>query len=130
MGYTALAFGNCLPEALSSILMIRKGERGIGVSNSLGSSTLDILLSLGATWFVQNLLQLSSENPNPSVDISGIESTIFLLLASVILLYVILTLSKYRLSKLVSVNLILAYSILATLSVMMQSDVFSKMTND
>lgn len=130
LGYTALAFGNCLPEAMSSILMIRKGERGVGVSNSLGSSTLDILLSLGATWFMKNLLQFSSENRNPSIDITGIESAIFLLLASVILLYVILTLSKYRLSRLVGVCLIFGYSILATLSVMMQSDVFSEMTND
>lgn len=130
MGLTFLAAGNCTPEALSSIIMIRKGERGVGVSNSLGSSTLDIFLSLGVTWFVSNLLRWSCKNPNPSVDIRGIESTIFLLLVSVVILYVILTLSKYRLSKFVGVSLLLAYSCLATLSVMIQSDMLPKMSID
>lgn len=125
MGLTFLAAGNCTPEALSSILMIRKGERGVGVSNSMGSSTLDIFLSLGGPWFVQNLLQWNRGDPNPAVQINGIESTILLLLASVIILYVILSLAKYRLSKTVGLSLFLGYLVLAILSVSSEMNIFS-----
>lgn len=128
MGLTFLAAGNCTPEALSSILMIRKGERGVGVSNSLGSSTLDIFLSLGGPWFIRNLLNWSKENPNPAIQISGIESTIPLLLISVILLYVILSVAKYRLSKNVGLSLFLGYIVLAILSVTFEMNVFSSIT--
>ncbi|XP_031638472.1 sodium/potassium/calcium exchanger 3-like [Contarinia nasturtii] len=125
MGMTFLAAGNCTPEALSSILMIRKGERGIGVSNSLGSSTLDIFLSLGVPWFVRNLLQWYNSNPNPSVllESSGTGPTILLLLASVFLLYVILSIAKYRLTKLVGLSLFLGYTILAILSVSLEMNI-------
>lgn len=124
---TFLAFGNCTPEALSSVLMIRKGERGVGVSNSLGSSTLDIFLSLGVPWFVRNLMQWNIENQNPSVQIasSGTGTTILLLLASVVILYVVLSIAKYRLSKSVGLVLILGYIGLAVLSVSLEMDVFS-----
>lgn len=127
MGMTFLAAGNCTPEALSSILMIRKGERGVGVSNSLGSSTLDIFLSLGVPWFVRNLMQWDKTNRNPSVQIasSGTESTILLLLASVVMLYVVLTVAKYRLSRRVGLVLILGYTGLAVLSISLEMDVFS-----
>lgn len=127
MGLTFLAAGNCTPEALTSILMIRKGERGVGVSNSLGSSTLNIFLALGLTWFVDNLLQWGRTNLNPAVHIEsdGIETTISLMFASVAILYVILTLAKYRLSKSVGVILFLAYLVLVILSVSLEMNVFS-----
>lgn len=107
--------------------MIRKGERGVGVSNSLGSSTLDIFLSLGVPWFVRNLMQWNTTNQNPSVQIasSGTGSTILLLLASVVFLYVVLSIAKYRLSRPVGLVLILGYTGLAVLSVSLEMDVFS-----
>lgn len=107
--------------------MIRKGERGVGVSNSLGSSTLDIFLSLGVPWFVRNLMQWTSANQNPSVHIesNGIGSTILLLFASVVILYVILSICKYRLSRPVGIVLMLAYTVLAVLSVSLEMDVLS-----
>lgn len=125
MGMTFLAAGNCTPEALSSILMIRKGERGVGVSNSLGSSSLDIFLSLGVPWFVRNLMQWYNSSPNPSVilESSGTGPTTLLLLASVIILYVILSVAKYRLSKIVGLSLFVGYTILAVLSVSLEMNV-------
>ncbi|XP_055302268.1 sodium/potassium/calcium exchanger 4-like [Sitodiplosis mosellana] len=125
MGLTFLSFGNCMPEAFSSIFMIRKGERGFGVSNSLGSSTLDILLSLGLPWFVRNLLQWeTNQNLSVHIESSGIGFTILLLFASVVVLYAILSSSKYRLSRPVGFVLILAYTVLAILSVSLEMDVF------
>lgn len=127
MGLTFLAAGSCTPEALSSILMIRKGENGVGVSNSLGSSSLDIFLSLGIPWFIRNLLHWKDPNAYSSVriDSNGIESTILLLFLSVVILYTVFALSKYRLSKTVGFILFIGYLVLIVLSVLFEMNVFS-----
>lgn len=111
--------------------MIRKGDKGVGVSNSLGSSTLDIFLSLGVPWFFINLMKLNRTNLNPSVLIesSGIELGILLLFTSVVILYVTLFLAKYRLSKPVGLVLILGYTVLVVLSVSLEMDVFPSLTS-
>lgn len=126
MGLTFLAAGSCTPEALSSVMMIRKGEKGVGVSNSLGSSTLDIFLSLGVPWFIKNLLQWndSIQQPSVRVDSNGIETTILLLFLSVVILYTVLWFAKYRLSKSVGLCLFLGYLVLIMLSVSFEMNLF------
>lgn len=122
MGLTLLAAGNCTPETICNILMIRRGEKGVGVSNSLGSCSLNIFLSLGVPWLIRNLLQWNSYNTNPTVqlDSNGIESTVLLLFLSVFLLYIIMSLSGYRLSKTVGLSLFISYLILIILSVLFE----------
>lgn len=53
MGLTFLAAGGCLPEAISSVIMARKGEGAMGISNSLGANTLDVLLCLSLPWLLK-----------------------------------------------------------------------------
>lgn len=126
VGLTFLAAGNCTPEALSSVIMIRKGENGVGISNSLGSSTLNIILSLGFTWFVRNLIHVNIENMNPFLHIksNGFEMTILLLLLSVVILYIVLTIAKYRLNKIVGLCLFLCYLVLIIACISFQMNIF------
>uniref|UniRef100_T1GWN9 Sodium/calcium exchanger membrane region domain-containing protein n=2 Tax=Megaselia scalaris TaxID=36166 RepID=T1GWN9_MEGSC len=62
MGLTFLAAGSATPEAVSSAISVRKGDSGIGVSNSLGANSLAILLSLGLPWFIKNCITFNSED--------------------------------------------------------------------
>lgn len=53
MGLTFLAAGTSVPEAVSSVLVTNQGHGAMGISNSIGSNTFDILLCLGLPWFVK-----------------------------------------------------------------------------
>ena len=55
MGLTFLAIGGSMPEAISTYIMARQGEGGLGFSNSLGGNTMDICLCLGLPWFLKCL---------------------------------------------------------------------------
>lgn len=129
MGLVFLAAGNCTPEAICVILMIRSGEKSVGVSNSLGSCSLNIFLSLGLPWFFRNVVlwmnSNSNETPCVQIDSMGIRPTVLLLFLSVLVLYVILTLSRYRLSRNVGLCLLASYSVLIILSVLFEMDLLS-----
>lgn len=76
MGITFLAAGTSVPEAVSSVIVAKQGNYCIngksiflfvldnkkriiaghgsmGISNSIGSNTFDILLCLGLPWFIK-----------------------------------------------------------------------------
>lgn len=53
MGLTFLAAGTSVPEAVSSVIVTNQGHGGMGISNSIGSNTFDILLCLGFPWFIK-----------------------------------------------------------------------------
>lgn len=123
IGLTVLAAGNCLPEAISSIITVRRGDNGVGVSNSLGSCTLDILLSLGVPWLVKNLMHLNGDGVILSSN--SLRYTTILLFLAIVTLYVILALAKYRLHTSVGLLLICAYTILAVISILLETSVIS-----
>jgi len=124
MGLTLLAAGGCMPEAISSVLMIRKGEGGIGVSNSLGANSLAILMSLGVPWLIRNIIYHSTADKSfIALSSYGIEYTIAMLLVATILLYAVLTIAKYHLNKPVGFSLLAIYSIFLTVGVLMELDI-------
>lgn len=53
MGLTFLAAGTSIPEAVSSVIVTKQGHGAMGISNSIGSNTFDILLCLGLPWFIK-----------------------------------------------------------------------------
>lgn len=73
MGITFLAAGTSVPEAVSSVIVAKQGKimllwswflyildpflhlghGSMGISNSIGSNTFDILLCLGLPWFIK-----------------------------------------------------------------------------
>lgn len=125
MGLTFLAAGGCMPEGLSSVLMVRKGEGGVGVSNSLGANSLAILMSLGIPWLIRNILHRNVPGKEfVQINSYHIEYTILLLLLSVIALYVVLTLSRYRLKRTVGLALIAVYSVIITFGVCLELNLF------
>ena len=69
MGLTFLAAGSCVPEAVSSIIVTNKGYGAMGISNSIGSNTFDILLCLGLPWLIK-VLAFPTISGNPWVNFS------------------------------------------------------------
>lgn len=53
MGMTFVAAGVSIPDALSSIAVIKEGYGDMAVSNAVGSNVFDILVCLGLPWFIQ-----------------------------------------------------------------------------
>ncbi|KAJ6635314.1 Sodium/potassium/calcium exchanger 5 [Pseudolycoriella hygida] len=124
MGLTLLAAGGCMPEAISSVIMIRKGESGIGVSNSLGANSLAILMSLGVPWLIRNIVYHNTTDKSfITLNSFGIEYTIVSLLAATVLLYAVLACAKYHLNKPVGFSLLTIYSIFLTVGILIELDV-------
>lgn len=125
MGLTFLAAGGCLPEGISSVLTIRKGEGGIGVSNSLGANCLAILMSLGIPWLIKNFMNRNIPGKSfISLNPFSTEYNILLLLVAVIALYIILTVSRYRLQRSVGIALFIVYGLIITIAIMLEMNVF------
>ncbi|KMY91738.1 sodium/potassium/calcium exchanger 4 isoform X1 [Drosophila simulans] len=123
MGLTFLAAGSTMPEAVSSLISLRNGENGIGVSNSLGANSLAILLSLGVPWFIKNCIHYGTGEPQ-QVGTQGIEYNILILIISTVALFIILSFSGYRLTKRVGVALFTVYGVFIVLQILIEMNVF------
>lgn len=143
MGLTLLAWGGCLPEGISTVIIVRKGKQtvtyygnseiirftftgrgGMGVSNSLGSNSLAILMSLGLPWFIRTMAD-GAGYTGASITIYsyGIEFTIISLLLAVACLFTVLSFAKYRLKKTVGIFLICVYLVFMTLAILIEMDI-------
>lgn len=126
MGMTFLAAGGCLPEGISSVLMVRKNEGGVGVSNSLGANSLAILMSLGVPWLIHNIIYRNDPSKSSiALKDDGIGHNFILLFVAVIILYIVLTLARYRLKRSVGIALLVVYLIFITFGVLIQTKAFS-----
>lgn len=125
MGLTFLAFGGCMPEAISAVIVARRGSGQMGVSNALGANSLAVLFSLGVPWFIRTMINGAwTTGARVRIFSHGIEYTILGLLLAVATLYLTLSLSGYKLRKVVGVVLILAYCVFATFGILIELDVF------
>lgn len=89
----------------------------MGVSNSLGANTLDVLLCLGFPWFVKSMVN----NRAPIQLASGsLFYTILALILAVITLYTTLCVSKYRLNRTNGLVLLVIYSFFLTSAISME----------
>lgn len=125
MGLTFLAAGGCMPEGISSVLLIRKKEGGFGVSNSLGANSLAILLSLGIPWLIRNIMYRNVPGKQSILlNPYSTQYTMLLLLLAVLSLYMVLTIARYQLKRTVGCVLISIYAVFVTLGILMETSVF------
>lgn len=125
MGLTVLAAGMSIPEAVTSIIVTKQGQGAMGLSNSLGSNTFDILLSLGLPWFIksaflpditgQNLLTLNSS----SLTYVGI-----LLLTSLVGLYLVFLYYDFTLRPSLGLWCVTMYFGFLTLATLIELNIF------
>ena len=91
---TILAPGTSVPDMISSIVVAKQGRGGMAVANAVGSNIFDILIGLGLPW----LLIIVAGRSYIEVMSDGIAASTWLLLGSVLVLYVFM-LTGRRLGK-------------------------------
>ncbi|XP_026333087.1 sodium/potassium/calcium exchanger 4-like [Hyposmocoma kahamanoa] len=110
-GLTILAAGTSLPEAVSSVLVTNHGHGTMGISNSIGSNTFDILLCLGLPWLIKSLFYPSIPgNHWISLNSSGLSYSAISLLSTLFILYGCIALNKFQLDWRIGVTCSITYA--------------------
>lgn len=126
MGFTLLAFGGCMPEAISAVIVARRGSGQMGVSNALGANSLNILFSLGLPWFIRNMADIATKGTKGAfiqIESYGIQYTILGLVLAIAALYITVAAFGYQLRKTVGAFLFSSYIILATVAILIELDI-------
>ncbi|XP_030747873.1 sodium/potassium/calcium exchanger 3 isoform X1 [Sitophilus oryzae] len=125
MGITFLAAGTSVPEAVSSVIVTRQGHGSMGISNSIGSNTFDILLCLGLPWFIKATFMPTLPGKHwVGINSAGIEYSAISLLSSLLILYGAFALNKFRLDKRVGLICLLMYGVFLLLASLIELNVF------
>ena len=102
---TVLAVGTSVPDLLSSVQVSRQGRGGMAISNALGSNIFDILIGLGLPF----LLIILISGDSFALDISNLNISVWFLLSSIIIIFIIFVINKWVVGKKMGTFLILLY---------------------
>uniref|UniRef100_A0A646QFR9 Sodium/potassium/calcium exchanger n=1 Tax=Hemiscolopendra marginata TaxID=943146 RepID=A0A646QFR9_9MYRI len=122
MGLTFLAAGVSVPDAISSLLVVREGLGDMAVSNAIGSNVFDILICLGVPWFLQTVLI----HPNSFVPVlsKGLTYSTISLLSTVLFLLVSIHLNKWKLSPQLGIVLLIWYLLFMVFASLYELNIF------
>lgn len=124
-GLTILAAGTSLPEAVSSVLVTVQGHGTMGLSNSIGSNTFDILLCLGLPWLIKSLAYPTVPGHHwVSINSSGLSYSAISLLSTLFALYGCLLLNKFQLDWKIGITCGLIYVGYLVLAALIELNVF------
>ncbi|XP_021187582.3 sodium/potassium/calcium exchanger 4 [Helicoverpa armigera] len=124
-GLTILAAGTSLPEAVSSVLVTVQGHGTMGLSNSIGSNTFDILLCLGLPWLIKSLAYPTVPGHHwVSINSRGLSYSAISLLSTLFALYGCLLLNKFQLDWRIGVTCSLIYLGYLILAALIELNVF------
>lgn len=100
-----LAAGTSIPDMISSVIVAKQGRGGMAVSNAVGSNIFDIFIGLGLPWLGMAIITGSVV----VVDNSGLLHSIGLLFGSVILIFGVLVINRWQMTKPVGYFLVIIY---------------------
>ncbi|KAK4879620.1 hypothetical protein RN001_007766 [Aquatica leii] len=125
MGITFLAAGTSVPEAVSSVIVAKQGHGSMGISNSIGSNTFDILLCLGLPWFIKATFMPTIPGKHwVGINSAGIEYSAISLLSTLLMLYIAFSLNKFKLDKRVGRACLMMYAAFLILASLIELNVF------
>ncbi|XP_037036754.1 sodium/potassium/calcium exchanger 3 isoform X3 [Bradysia coprophila] len=125
MGITFLAAGTSVPEAVSSVIVAKQGHGSMGISNSIGSNTFDILLCLGLPWLIKaSFLPVKPGHHYVGINSAGLEYSAISLLSTLLMLYVAFSLNKFKLDRKVGHTCLLMYAVFLILASLIELNVF------
>ncbi|XP_038216724.1 sodium/potassium/calcium exchanger 3 isoform X2 [Zerene cesonia] len=125
MGITFLAAGTSVPEAVSSVIVAKQGHGSMGISNSIGSNTFDILLCLGLPWLIK--ASLTPAEPGHywvKINSMGLEYSAISLLSTLLLLYLTFWFNKFKLDAAVGRACLGMYAMFLVLATLIELNVF------
>lgn len=103
---TILAMGTSIPDLISSIVVSKQGRGGMAISNAIGSNIFDILIGLGLPFLI---IIIASTGGSVSIDVGNIQISVYFLLASVFVVYLLFILNKWKVGKIFGTSLLLIY---------------------
>lgn len=101
---TVLAVGTSIPDLFSSVIVAKQGRGDMAVSNAVGSNIFDILVGLGLPFLI--FMLITGEEIGAGGDLT---TSSLILFASVILLFILLLISRWKVGKITGVLLLGAY---------------------
>lgn len=125
MGLTFVAAGVSVPDALSSIAVIKEGHGDMAVSNAIGSNVFDILICLGLPWFLQTAVIAPGSHVN--VYSKGLTYSTMSLLSTVVFLLISVHLNGWKLDRKLGVILMIWYLFFITLASLYELNFFGYM---
>ncbi|XP_055598407.1 sodium/potassium/calcium exchanger 3 isoform X2 [Uranotaenia lowii] len=125
MGITFLAAGTSVPEAVSSVIVAKQGHGSMGISNSIGSNTFDILLCLGLPWFFKAAFSPIEDGHHwVGINSAGLEYSAISLLSTLLMLYVAFSMNKFKLDRRVGNACLIMYAVFLILASLIELNVF------
>ncbi|XP_014231141.1 sodium/potassium/calcium exchanger 4 isoform X1 [Trichogramma pretiosum] len=125
MGITFLAAGTSVPEAVSSVIVAKQGHGSMGISNSIGSNTFDILLCLGLPWLIKSSFAPTLKGQHYiSINSGGLEYSAISLLSTLLLLYVAFATNRFQLDRKVGRACLCMYAVFLILATLIELNVF------
>ncbi|KDR16218.1 sodium/potassium/calcium exchanger 4 isoform X2 [Zootermopsis nevadensis] len=125
MGITFLAAGTSVPEAVSSVIVAKQGHGSMGISNSIGSNTFDILLCLGLPWLIKASFLPTTEGQHfVGINSRGLEYSAISLLSTLLLLYATFSCNKFQLDRKVGQACLIMYGMFLVLASLIELNVF------
>lgn len=107
MGLTILAAGTSIPDLLSSVAVAKKQKGDMAISNAVGSNIFDILFGLGAPWLIYFAVRGES---SITIDNDNLFASIFLLFATVLAVFTLLALRKWKIGPKAGYILLFTYA--------------------
>ena len=86
---TILAGGTSVPDLISSVIVAKQGRGEMAVANAIGSNIFDILVGLGLPWLIAILFIGGMSTIH--VGVEDLWTSTFVLLSTVVLLFIFLT---------------------------------------
>lgn len=125
MGLTFVAAGVSVPDALSSIAVVKEGYGDMAVSNAVGSNVFDILVCLGVPWFLQTAV--FHPGRNITVYSKGLTYSTISLFSTVVILIFTTHMNGWKLDKKSGVMLLIGYFVFITVASLYELNVFGDM---
>uniref|UniRef100_A0A182JMG5 Sodium/calcium exchanger membrane region domain-containing protein n=1 Tax=Anopheles atroparvus TaxID=41427 RepID=A0A182JMG5_ANOAO len=125
MGLTFVAAGVSVPDALSSIAVIKEGYGDMAVSNAVGSNVFDILICLGLPWFIQTAIIKPGSHVN--VISKGLTYSTLSLLSTVMFLLFATHLNGWKLDKRLGIVLMFWYLLFITIASLYELNFFGQL---
>ncbi len=102
---TVIAIGTSVPDLISSVIVAKQGRSDMAVSNAIGSNIFDILVGLGLPFLIVMII----DGGVIDASTSNLFTSSIILFASVIFLFIMLVISKWKVGRLSGIILLLLY---------------------
>lgn len=106
MGVVFLAAGTSVPDAISSIIVAREGMGSMAVANAIGSNVFDICLGIGLPYLISTGVM---GRPPVPIATEHLITNLLILVGTVVAVFTVLWMSKWRLTANVSRVLMALY---------------------